>query len=781
MTIFDQGWLSFGGDPITGKAPTQVIVKAEPGVVMTPAQEGGVAHAYKLFCDTVKNSSFPGGYHVQNRVLLDGTTVRMESNNGVHRVMVRLFGKEEETELLRGFIAKLVNVVAVDGGFEYPVHVPTLLKYIADDAQWAVKKNNFKPGNSTGYYVVLTPDRLPEEPKPDVHFFDVAYNSEAGSLFVYWTDSKGVGAKRLLAESPTPTRVPVLLPNPAGGYGVGTDDEGDYHLFPLGAAGVSHVAGRTGTVDEDFLVETVLEPRMPPTVERIGVATFGYNPTTGNATLFGLSATYFGQPLNLYHWYAEIGLSRTEPHLVTHSITADPAPPRNYRSAFDLFEHASISTTSFDTPGPYPAGVPTSLAICDFFPTTYVITSTDIPAGINYWQGTEHYGGAVTGSLDPSGTHDSQRLVSSGAQRDETYYVGTQIGIGTLRHSSNVGVEYERIGSHVLFGYKSSPLSFPGISWVGMDNPDNIATATWGSSEMITRENLGVTAVNYTLTPPGSEAIPLYLLTASISYNQEEYTASMPAGVTTHAGDFEGAVGPIFPLYTSEDNPEKTWMRSYGLSSYATQHYSPESDLQYTEVRKAAVTCRDYLYHDIVNDTAIYVKSTGDSETGLWTMTLEVVARGVAHTIPLASAAGAEVNLTAMSESFVWGDPYEPMWLEPPANPACYTPVCEQGAFKCIAYTTAAEEALGVPKRFMLALPLSVYGRGMTPELPEHAYPFVLENFTEAQHALTGGMWADLLGHIFYVYISHDGERDWIVDLAIDGDAPPHFAHCYRV
>lgn len=93
MSLRNQNWINFNGDPVTGRAPTRVRVTPDkPGLVMTAAQEGFVAHAYKLFCDAVKFSAFPDGYHVQNRVAPDGTEVRMESNFGVHRVFVKIRG-----------------------------------------------------------------------------------------------------------------------------------------------------------------------------------------------------------------------------------------------------------------------------------------------------------------------------------------------------------------------------------------------------------------------------------------------------------------------------------------------------------------------------------------------------------------------------------------------------------------------------------------------------------------------------------------------------------------
>jgi hypothetical protein len=88
MIFNNPNFISFAGEPITGRTPTKTIVLGD--WPMTQAQQGGVAHAYKLFCDTVRLS--PAEYHVQNRILSDGTTVRMISNNGIDTVEVRPVG-----------------------------------------------------------------------------------------------------------------------------------------------------------------------------------------------------------------------------------------------------------------------------------------------------------------------------------------------------------------------------------------------------------------------------------------------------------------------------------------------------------------------------------------------------------------------------------------------------------------------------------------------------------------------------------------------------------------
>lgn len=102
MSLFNRDFLAFDGNPITGRQPTQILVYAEPGVMLTPEQQARTEHAYKLFCDAVKTSANAGGYHIQNRQLPDGTRVRMESNSGMDRVMVWPVASEDEEVLFLG-------------------------------------------------------------------------------------------------------------------------------------------------------------------------------------------------------------------------------------------------------------------------------------------------------------------------------------------------------------------------------------------------------------------------------------------------------------------------------------------------------------------------------------------------------------------------------------------------------------------------------------------------------------------------------------------------------
>ena len=82
--LHDPRFISFAGEPITGRTPTTLNVMN--GVQMTPEQHGGVMHAYKLFRDCLATGIVP--YLVQHWTLSDGTAIRMESLQGRDTVMV---------------------------------------------------------------------------------------------------------------------------------------------------------------------------------------------------------------------------------------------------------------------------------------------------------------------------------------------------------------------------------------------------------------------------------------------------------------------------------------------------------------------------------------------------------------------------------------------------------------------------------------------------------------------------------------------------------------------
>lgn len=93
-----QFWIGFDGEPLTGTPPPRMTVYGPP---LTREQEGGVNHAYRLFC--IANQVALGEYQVRNRTLPDGTKIRMTSTNGRDHVEVWTLGEVEDQGLVGGF------------------------------------------------------------------------------------------------------------------------------------------------------------------------------------------------------------------------------------------------------------------------------------------------------------------------------------------------------------------------------------------------------------------------------------------------------------------------------------------------------------------------------------------------------------------------------------------------------------------------------------------------------------------------------------------------------
>lgn len=179
MTIFNQGWITLGGEPVTGRAPTQVLFHAEPGVEASPQQRGAVAHAYKLFCDAVKNSPFPDGYHIQHRTFPDGTKVQMTSNLNRHEVHVWIAGTANRTPIYRGFVIKPRSV----GGAALAwVGFTTLLRNLG--ASWTKWRTGYRPGGSGSAPTFFVDDRSTQKisTQSDAKYRDV-YALSRGVLY----------------------------------------------------------------------------------------------------------------------------------------------------------------------------------------------------------------------------------------------------------------------------------------------------------------------------------------------------------------------------------------------------------------------------------------------------------------------------------------------------------------------------------------------------------------------------------------------------------------------
>lgn len=81
-------FITFDGAPLPGRVPPEFVLLRGP--VPTPDQERAIASEYRAFATAVRLSLAP--YHAERRVLADGTTLAMESNQGIDRVLITTTG-----------------------------------------------------------------------------------------------------------------------------------------------------------------------------------------------------------------------------------------------------------------------------------------------------------------------------------------------------------------------------------------------------------------------------------------------------------------------------------------------------------------------------------------------------------------------------------------------------------------------------------------------------------------------------------------------------------------
>lgn len=197
MTLFNQHWIGLDGAPLTGAAPPVLRVH---GQFLTRAQEGGVAHAYKLFSTVVATSALPHGYHVQHRTLRDGSRVQLSSSNGHHLVDVWPAGEGgRPPEQARGFVVRPDwdgTAVAT-----WPDKA-TLVKYNTAGLKWIKWVSPYSVGKDATPTYLLDPTKRTLPPKGFVHkketnFADVYALTTSGQLYLNGRSYKSLGAGSL--------------------------------------------------------------------------------------------------------------------------------------------------------------------------------------------------------------------------------------------------------------------------------------------------------------------------------------------------------------------------------------------------------------------------------------------------------------------------------------------------------------------------------------------------------------------------------------------------------
>lgn len=113
MTLRNQHWIGFNGEPLTGRTPPELLVY---GPDLTGPQRGEVFHIYKRFTDACLVAV--GDYQARRATLADGSRVRCTSFMGRDVVEVWTKGVDGE-KLLGGFICRPTSGVGDGGTWEY--------------------------------------------------------------------------------------------------------------------------------------------------------------------------------------------------------------------------------------------------------------------------------------------------------------------------------------------------------------------------------------------------------------------------------------------------------------------------------------------------------------------------------------------------------------------------------------------------------------------------------------------------------------------------------------
>lgn len=188
--LINQNWIGLDGKPVTGRVPPTIRMMAG---AMTPALMAEVAHRYQLFC--LNKQAAVGDYFVSDRVLPDGSRVRIISNMGVDVVMVWSKYGPPVAELYHG-LAVFADWMAM------PLH-----RRKADGAiKFAGRAVQIGSPDTTYGHCTITPDGE----GPDKRIFYPMVNGGAKELWGLWKHKGNEGGKN--------GTIPLLLKY-AGGKG----------------------------------------------------------------------------------------------------------------------------------------------------------------------------------------------------------------------------------------------------------------------------------------------------------------------------------------------------------------------------------------------------------------------------------------------------------------------------------------------------------------------------------------------------------------------------------
>lgn len=743
------------------------------------------------------------GIRAQKREMVDGREAQYRSKAGNPELKIT---EEEATApakviKYRGFVTKPTWFYTNEDIPFYTYPEISLNHYGGDPAAWYIKTNKYKYGASTGYCVGTKRQPVFSTIVPDESFYDVIYLSGA-KLYV---NGKAIKLDVSLAAT-----VPYIFPTVSEYQYIINDVESDadgrnFHLFTASATQVRHQRGDEATTSSHTLN---IEPYLPITATPLA-SSFGINPNTDKVNLFGVWMIPSGQSIgNIYFFGQEVQLSRYAPYITPDDVVINMVP-------MSVSNDLSIGK-SFDsgtgTPS-LPQGFATSLPMLDVVEYEMSVLK-EYP---DRSPPTAEIGGGVT--------HIA---------RDECPVVPAETSVATWDTMNNSMFETRTIPVLTQTGWVDMVQNFSSSTTYRHDYCDGDANTIYAggrSGSYFYDGNGCVVGTQYAWPYPYSEGQTVgMILTGVGSWLENRYSSNGASQITHMLGDIEMF---YYNATVSYQDEEYAYNHNYNhvqdlspvLSSYQTRivqkltcigsqgpmygvfpmsfSYNATSEVRYGNkpLNKAATEsssarCRDYIYHDKINAVAIYIKTvcSGTESSSSATISLVVEARGIEREITLFTNSSGNRQGVAASRTWVSVNGYA-YWPDFLHSPSVYSPICEQGDFPYIAYTTAAEESAGVPRRFTLSIPLFIKRHNMTliepPEPPSACYAFTAYNLTNVIRLASSGVWDKLESTVFHIHVSHDGERDWLVDLQskengvfvrhVKGDSEHHFAECYRV
>ena len=705
MTLFNRNWIGFAGDPLTGKTPTQTLVHADAGVVLSGQQQGAVAHAYKLFCDAITVSSVPGGYHVQDRTLVDGTKVRMTSIAGVHQVHVWPAGGDGG-RIYRGFVVIPLNANAPEpaGGAK-----PKLV-WLDKDEVWFDPHHQFNPRDGATYIPYFVDSRRSAPyTESDDKYHDV-YAALGPRIFKNGVPMRGLGA-------------------PAPGVPVPTTNDGKDFLLVTDTT-VARPDPTAPTTPYTF------SSHYAPIIPGTGFGAGHYLRSLGA----GKSASYLGfnvTPMYLLEvWAAKVALHNTPPYAAPAEAYAYLPGPGEMQD-FSGLTYAAVT----------PPSAPIFPAVTPIIGYVYQPVGHTVPASgsfSEYWQadGPSTVIGPLTAAgLGSNGTGGAElRTYNKTFTALNTVALGDQATITVDRRvtvastqTRNVAVGYG--GIHPSSGHNGSggiPFGYPyifqpqtfygGAVAAGQVSPYGGQHIETGG--VLTHTDVSSCTIALDRADAGGSA-DIYKVNVSRAHNEQSGWAQV----------FDGSVmvhGPTTPYTAWGDHGQLLVMYGTDLP-FTITNYS-EKVVTHTVTGVA----RDYIYDDPANLCSIWVETTVSStasaehtNTGSSTVRIEIVAEMKPY-----RSNRKTIYLKEKSEplSFALGKPAGIEWpinvirfqyhyIKQPVP--IYAPIWRgQGGCPFVAYTTAGENTHypNPPSREKLLIDLRLQllrtERGFLPDPP---------------------------------------------------------------